>query len=86
MLRGYFSWFISSLEQVFNIFKNTKLDNGISYLSFLVFLAFIGIVIGLINHIKDENFQRAQDERWLSNTRKYDEYKDYTSWLRRNTK
>lgn len=61
MLRQVFSWFISSLEQVFNVFKNVRLDDGISYLDFIVFILFIRIVITLINHIKGENKTEQTD-------------------------
>ena len=61
MLRQVFRWVISSLEQVFNVFKNVRLDDGISYLDFIVFILFIRIVITLINHIKGENKTEQTD-------------------------
>ena len=61
MLKEMFSWVISSLGQVFNVFKNTKLDDGISYLDFIVFLLFIRIVLMIINHIKGEKQTQQVD-------------------------
>ncbi len=82
MLRSYFDWFINSLGQVFSIFKNTKLDEGITYLSFLVFIIFARIVIGIINHIRDDKFMQSQDEHLLNVMKQHDEYREYNNWLR----
>ena len=78
-------WFRNSLSLVFQVLKDTKIDNnGFSYLSFLIFIAFVRIIIGLANYIRSVEYTEAQDDRFLNLMIQHDEYKDYNNWLKRN--
>ena len=78
-------WFRNSLSLVFQVLKDTKIDNnGFSYLSFLIFIAFVRIIIGLANYIRYVEYTEAQDDRFLNLMIQHDEYKDYNNWLKRN--
>jgi hypothetical protein len=79
MLSKVFMFIINCFSEIFKVLKSFKLEGNISYFDFLIFLGFIVLLYNLFKSFK---IQFDDDQKWLSNMKRYDEYISYQRKLK----